>query len=240
MNGSLERNAVLVRQTVAGAAGLDCGVVLCVPFPYLAQVGALLANSGVALAAQDVSEHDAGAYTGEVSAAMLRDLGCSHVIIGHSERRKHHGESDALVLAKVLRAGAAGLVPIVCVGETLAEREAGDTERVVLGQVESVFAGIDDALARKLVLAYEPVWAIGSGLAATPEMAQQVHASIRGALAARLGADAGSVPLLYGGSVNGENAASLFAMKDIDGGLVGGASLDAAAFLSIVAAAAAK
>ncbi|MCB1908659.1 MAG: triose-phosphate isomerase [Rhodocyclaceae bacterium] len=236
MNGSLGNNAALAQRIVDGAASLACEVLLCVPYPYLGQVGGLLAGSRVALGAQDLSEHDAGAYTGEVSAAMLKDVGCSHVVVGHSERRKYHGESDALVLAKVHRAQAAALVPIVCVGESREQREAGDTERVVLGQIEAVFGGLDDAAARRLVLAYEPVWAIGTGLAATPEMAQAVHASIRGALVARLGDEAGAVAILYGGSVNADNAAALFAMPDIDGALVGGASLDAEAFISICVA----
>ena len=233
MNGSVSGNAELAARVVEGVASLASEVVLCVPFPYLVQVGSLLEHSRIGLGAQDLSEHEAGAYTGEVSAAMLKDVGCSHVVVGHSERRKYHGESDAVVLAKVRRAQAAGLVPIVCVGESREQREAGDTERVVLGQLAAVFGGLDDAAARRLVLAYEPIWAIGTGLAATPEMAQAVHASIRGALRARVGDEADDLPLLYGGSVNADNAQALFAMPDIDGALVGGASLDAEAFVSI-------
>ncbi len=241
MNGSLAVNRELVRGVLAGVKGLGCEVVLCVPHPYLAQVGGLLDGVGLGLGGQDVSAHDAGAYTGEVSAGMLVDIGCSHVVVGHSERRKYHGEADELVLAKVRKAIGAGLTPILCVGESREERESGDTDRVVLGQLEAVFGGLDDVAARKIVVAYEPVWAIGTGLAATPEMAQAVHAAIRGALAARLGAkDAAEVPLLYGGSVNAGNADSLFAMEDIDGALVGGASLDADAFVAICAANAAR
>lgn len=240
MNGSLGRNAALVREVVAGVVRMDCRVVLCVPFPYLSQVRELTAGTPISLAAQDLSEHESGAYTGDVSAAMLLDLGCSHVIVGHSERRRYHAESDARILAKVQRAAESGLCPILCVGESLAERESGHTERVVLGQIEAIFAGLDDVLARRVVVAYEPLWAIGSGLAATAEMAQAVHAVMRRALRARFGGEAVAVPLLYGGSVNAENAASLFSMADIDGALVGGASLDATGFISICAAGAAS
>ncbi len=240
MNGSLASNASLVEGVLAGVGGLAGEVVLCVPHPYLAQVGALLAGSKLGLAGQDLSEHEAGAYTGEVSAGMLVDLGCSHVVIGHSERRAYHREGDAQVLAKVRRALQAGLTPIVCVGESREQREAGETDRIVLGQVEAVCAGLDDAAVRKMVLAYEPIWAIGTGLAATPQMAQDVHAAIRAALRSRIGEDAAELPLLYGGSVNAGNASSLFEMQDIDGALVGGASLDAEAFVSICAANAAR
>jgi len=240
MNGSLASNASLVEEVLGGLGGLGGAVVLCVPHPYLAQVGALLKGSKLGLAGQDLSEHEAGAYTGEVSAGMLADLGCSHVVIGHSERRAYHHESDTQVLAKVRRALLAGLTPIVCVGESREQREAGETDRVVLGQVEAVCAGLDDAAVRRIVLAYEPIWAIGSGLAATPQMAQEVHAAIRAALRSRIGEDAAELPLLYGGSVNAGNASSLFEMQDIDGALVGGASLDAEAFVSICAANAAR
>ena len=240
MNGSLAGNRALVGGVLAGVRDLSWEVVLCVPHPYLAQVGGLLEGGRIGLGGQDVSAHEAGAYTGEVSAGMLCDVGCSHVVVGHSERRKYHGESDALVLAKVRRALDAGLVPILCVGESREQRESGATDRVVLAQVESVFGGLADVAARKVVVAYEPIWAIGTGLAATPEMAQDVHGTIRRALETRLGQDAADVPLLYGGSVNADNAASLFAMKDIDGALVGGASLDAEGFVSICAANAAR
>lgn len=238
MNGSLCRNRELVTAVMAGVSALDSEIVLCVPYPYLAQVGDLVGGTAIRLAAQDLSQHEVGAFTGEVGGAMLRDLGCTHVIVGHSERRQYHGETDEIVLGKVRRAGSHGLVPILCVGESLEERRAGHTERVVLAQLGAVFAGLDDAAARRIVVAYEPLWAIGSGLAATAEMAQEVHACIREALHARLGTEAANVPLLYGGSVNGENAPSLFSMPDIDGGLVGGASLDASGFISICAASA--
>lgn len=236
MNGGLVANAALVEAVRDRVPAPGCEVVMCVPYPFLAQVGALLQGSAIGLAAQDLSAHDAGAYTGEVSAAMLRELGCTAVIVGHSERRAYHGESDALVLEKTKRALAHDLRPILCVGESRQEREAGMTERVVLGQIEAVFGGLDDPSARAVIVAYEPIWAIGTGLAASPEAAQQVHGQIRRALQARMGRDAQATPLLYGGSVNAGNAAALFAMPDIDGALVGGASLDAQAFLSICAA----
>jgi triosephosphate isomerase len=185
--------------------------------------------------AQDVSAHEQGAFTGEVSAAMLKDLGCRYAIVGHSERRQHHGESDAVVAAKAQRALAAGITPIVCVGETLAEREAGDTESVVKRQLAAVIHAVTHCTS-EIVVAYEPVWAIGTGKTATPEMAQAVHAVLRAQLAAAT-EHPRRVPILYGGSMNAANAASLLAEPDIDGGLIGGASLKAADFLQIAAAA---
>jgi triosephosphate isomerase len=203
-----------------------------VPFPYLGQAQAALTGSAVAWGAQNVSEHRAGAYTGEVAAAMLAEFECRYAIVGHSERRQIYGETDAVVAAKAVAVLGAGITPIACVGETLAEREAGATERVVLRQLAAVLAAVADA-ATKLVVAYEPVWAIGTGRTATPEQAQAVHATLRERLAS---AGAAGIALLYGGSVKADNAKALFAMPDIDGGLIGGASLQAGDFLAIARA----
>ena len=234
MNGSLSANEALVRAVQAGAA-TGCQVAMCVPSVYLSQVQSLVAGSGIWLGAQDVSAHEQGAYTGEVSAAMLRDIGVRCCIVGHSERRQHHSESDALVAMKAKQALAAGITPIVCIGETLAEREAGSTADVVRRQLAAVIH-LNGHCISEIVLAYEPVWAIGTGKTASPEQAQQVHALLRAQLrAATVQAD--RVSIVYGGSMNAANAASLLAQPDIDGGLVGGASLKAADFLSIVAAA---
>jgi len=231
MNGGLAENAKLLERLVDGAAGAHSSAV-CVPFPYLAQAQAALAGSPVAWGAQDVSPHASGAYTGEVSAAMLADFACRYAIVGHSERRHGLGEGDALVGAKAKAALARGLIPIACVGETLAERDAGATEAVVLRQLEVVLAAVGSG-AQRCVYAYEPVWAIGTGRTATPAEAQAVHARIRARLQA---VGAGTTTVLYGGSVKASNAAALFAMPDIDGGLVGGASLDAGEFLAIARA----
>ncbi len=234
MNGSLSGNEALVRAVQAGAA-TGCQVAMCVPSVYLSQVQSLVAGSGIWLGAQDVSAHEQGAYTGEVSAAMLRDIGVRCCIVGHSERRQHHSESDALVAMKAKQALAAGITPIVCLGETLAEREAGSTADVVRRQLAAVIH-LNGHCISEIVLAYEPVWAIGTGKTASPEQAQQVHALLRAQLrVATVQAD--RVSIVYGGSMNAANAASLLAQPDIDGGLVGGASLKAADFLSIVAAA---
>ena len=234
MNGSLSANEALVRAVQAGAA-TGCQVAMCVPSVYLSQVQSLVAGSGIWLGAQDVSAHEQGAYTGEVSAAMLRDIGVRCCIVGHSERRQHHSESDALVAMKAKQALAASITPIVCIGETLAEREAGSTADVVRRQLAAVIH-LNGHCISEIVLAYEPVWAIGTGKTASPEQAQQVHALLRAQLrAATVQAD--RVSIVYGGSMNAANAASLLAQPDIDGGLVGGASLKAADFLSIVAAA---
>jgi triosephosphate isomerase (TIM) len=237
MNGSQEANATLVAALRAGLdSPLGCGVALCVPAPYLASVAALVQGSSMVVGAQDVSEHDAGAYTGEVSAAMLRDLGVRYAIVGHSERRQYHGETDAVVAAKAQKALAYGVTPIVCVGETLQEREAGHTEEVVKRQLAAVIHTNGHCIS-EIVVAYEPVWAIGTGKTASPEQAQQVHAVLRAQLLAAT-ERAARISILYGGSMNAANAAQLLAQPDIDGGLVGGASLKAADFLSIVRAAA--
>ena len=236
MNGSLQANADLVSGLVQGLpAPLSCGVGVAVPAAYLAQVQALLQGSAIAVAAQDVSQHEKGAYTGEVSASMLQDFGVRYALVGHSERRQYHGETDAVVAAKAQAALAKGVTPIVCVGETLQEREAGQTEQVVKRQLAAVIHHVGPCVS-ELVVAYEPVWAIGTGKTATPEQAQAVHAVLRAQLAAAT-AHAERVPLLYGGSMNAVNAAQLLSQADIDGGLVGGASLKAADFLQIIAAA---
>ena len=213
-----------------------CDIAVCVPAPYLAEVGALVKGSAIAVGAQDVSAHDAGAYTGEVSAGMLRDLAVRYAIVGHSERRQYHGETDAMVASKAQKALAAGITPIVCVGETLQEREAGLTEEVVKRQLAAVIH-TNGHCSSEIVVAYEPVWAIGTGKTASPEQAQQVHAVLRAQLQAAT-EHADRVQILYGGSMNAANAAQLLGQPDIDGGLVGGASLKAPDFLSIIAAAA--
>jgi triosephosphate isomerase len=235
MNGNLVANDALVRALVWGMKDAACTVAVCVPAPYLAQVQMLRAGSALELGAQDVSQHEQGAYTGEVSAAMLKEFGVRYAIAGHSERRQYHAETDALVAEKTRVALAAGITPIVCVGETLAEREAGKTEEVVKRQMAAVIHTNGHCIS-EIVVAYEPVWAIGTGRTATPEQAQQVHALLRAQLAAAT-EHSDRVHLLYGGSMNAGNAAALLAQPDIDGGLVGGASLKAQDFLQIIAAA---
>ncbi|MFT5643299.1 MAG: triosephosphate isomerase [Janthinobacterium sp.] len=238
MNGSLATNSALLFDIVAGLAAQDAVCAVCVPAPYLAQCQTQLTGSALAWGAQDVSAHAGGAYTGEVSVAMLQDFGCRYVIVGHSERRAYHAEDDALVAKKAVAAIAAGLIPIVCIGETLAQREAGQTGAVVAAQLGAVLAEIGGDAIAKIVLAYEPVWAIGTGKTATPQMAQDVHALLREQLAQSNPAAAGAVQILYGGSMKPDNAKELMAMQDIDGGLIGGAALKAADFLAIARAAA--
>lgn len=237
MNGTLAVNEALVKAMLEGlgAVAPAADMALCAPAPYLAQLQGLLQGSPIAWGAQDVSAHEQGAYTGEVSAAMLKDFACRYAIVGHSERRQYHGETDALVATKAQRALALGITPIVCVGETLEERESGHTEAVVKRQLAAVIHAVTHCTS-EIVVAYEPVWAIGTGKTATPEMAQQVHAVLRAQLAAAT-QHPERVHILYGGSMNAANAASLLAQPDIDGGLIGGASLKAADFLQIVAAA---
>ncbi|WP_298411906.1 triose-phosphate isomerase [Janthinobacterium sp.] len=237
MNGSRTSNAVLLSEIVAGLAASGAASAVCVPAPYLAQCQAQLAGSPLGWGAQDVSAHASGAYTGEISVAMLQDFDCSYVVLGHSERRAYHGESDAQVAAKTVAALAAGITPIVCIGETLAQREAGQTNAVVAQQLGAVLAAISADDVAKLVLAYEPVWAIGTGKTATPQMAQDVHQVLRAQLAAKNAVAAAGVQILYGGSMKPENAKELMAMPDIDGGLIGGAALKAADFLAIIHAA---
>jgi triosephosphate isomerase (TIM) len=235
MNGSLAGNEALVQALLAGMRGVACDAAVCVPAPYLAQLQALLAGSALALGAQDLSSHAAGAFTGEVSAAMLREFGVRYAIVGHSERRQYHGENDALVAEKARLALSAGITPIVCVGETLAQREAGETDDVVKRQMAAVIH-VNGHCISEIVVAYEPVWAIGTGKTASPEQAQQVHALLRTQIKAAT-TQPGRVRILYGGSMNAANAAQLLAQPDIDGGLIGGASLKPADFLSILSAA---
>lgn len=242
MNGSLAANEALLSALAAGMpAALTCEVAVCIPAPYFAQFRAMAAVSaalsGVALGAQDVSGQAAGAFTGEVSATMLKDFACRFALVGHSERRQYHFETDALVAAKAQQALALGITPIVCVGETLAEREAGRTTEVVKRQLAAVIHANGHCIS-EIVVAYEPVWAIGTGKTASPEEAQAVHAVLRAQLSAA-SAHASRVKIIYGGSMNAANAAALLAQADIDGGLIGGASLKAADFLTIVSAAAA-
>lgn len=236
MNGSLAVNAALLSALKAGIAEPLCDVAVCAPAPYLAQCRMELEDGPIVWGAQDVSEHESGAFTGEVSAAMLLDLDSRYVIVGHSERRAFHSEDDALVARKTARALRSGLIPIVCVGETLAEREAGQTGAVVGRQMDAVLAALETSDIAKLVIAYEPVWAIGTGKTATPQMAQDVHVLLRAKLAEKDATSASLVQILYGGSMKPENARELLAMPDIDGGLIGGAALKAADFLAIVRA----
>jgi triosephosphate isomerase (TIM) len=224
MHGSRASIAALLDALVEGSPASACAV--CVPFPYLAQVAERLRGTRIAWGAQNVSEHAQGAYTGEVSAAMLAEFGCRYAIVGHSERRQLYCETDAQVAAKFAAARAAGVTPILCVGETLAQREAGETEQVVERQVRAV---LEKSSLEKAVIAYEPVWAIGTGRNATPEQAQAVHAFLRRHVG-------GETLILYGGSVKPQNAKEIFAMPDVDGGLIGGASLVAKDFLDIVKA----
>jgi triosephosphate isomerase len=237
MHGSLAANASLVGEILRGMPAAEHGRVgVCVPAPYLAQLHSLLVGSPIGLGAQDVSAQASGAFTGEVSAAMLTDFAVRYALVGHSERRQYHGETDAVVAIKAQRALAAGITPIVCVGESLAERESGQTEAVVKRQLAAVIQANGHCIS-EIVVAYEPVWAIGTGLTATPEQAQQVHAVLRAQLQAAT-AHAQRVAILYGGSMNPGNVASLLAQADVDGGLIGGASLKAADFLSMLEAAA--
>ena len=233
MHGNLAENEALLTGILAGMGDVKAGVAVCVPFPYLAQVQAKLSGSAIAWGAQNMSQHAKGAYTGEVSASMLNDFGCAYVIIGHSERRSLYGESDEVVAEKFAAVQAAGLTPILCVGETLDEREGGVTEAVVGRQLDAVIAKSGVAALAKSVVAYEPVWAIGTGKTATPEQAQAVHAFIRGKIRALDAAVADSLIIQYGGSMKPGNAAELLGQPDIDGGLIGGAALNAEEFLAI-------
>jgi triosephosphate isomerase len=239
MHGTLAGNLSLLHAIRAGCEGLATKVGVCVPFPYLAQARAVLGGGAVGWGAQTLSEHALGAYTGEVSAAMLGDFGCRFVLVGHSERRALFGEGNELVAAKFEAALHAGLTPILCVGETLAQREAGVTAEVVAEQLDTVIARSGVASMANAVVAYEPVWAIGTGRTATPEQAQEVHGQIRARIAGSDALVAEGLQILYGGSVKASNAGQLFAKPDIDGGLIGGASLVAGDFLAICAAAAA-
>lgn len=240
MNGSLVANENLLTQLKQALPSIDAEkleVLVCVPAPYLSQCEQVLAGSSIVLGAQDVSAHKVGAYTGEVSAPMLLELGCAYVIVGHSERRAYHGETDALVAEKAKQALLSDVRPIVCVGETLAQREAGQTAAVVQAQLQAVLNALTDEELINVVVAYEPVWAIGTGKTATPEMAQEVHAVLRAQLRARSELLAEKICILYGGSMKPDNAKELLAMADVDGGLIGGAALKADDFLAIIQAA---
>ena len=235
MNGSLAANASLLQAVLDGSHGMNCQAAVCVPAAYLAQVQALLAGQSlIALGSQDVSAQEAGAFTGEISAGMLKDFAVRYAIVGHSERRQYHAETDATVALKAQRALSAGITPIVCVGETLTERQAGQTEEVVKRQLAAVIHTNGHCIS-EIVVAYEPVWAIGTGLTATPEQAQEVHSVLRAQLKAA-SPQADRVSILYGGSMNAANARQLMAQADIDGGLIGGAALKSADFLAIMAA----
>jgi triosephosphate isomerase len=234
MNGSLEKNQSLLNSLKQGISSVQhAQVAVCPPFVYLQQVSELLKGTVIGWGAQNLSEREPGAFTGEVAASMLLDFNCKYVIVGHSERRSLYGESDELVAEKFAKAQSVGLIPILCVGELLEQREAGETENVVKRQLDAVINLQGVASFSKSVIAYEPVWAIGTGKTATPAQAQDVHAFIRGRIAEQDAGVAENVQILYGGSVKGGNAAELFSMTDIDGGLIGGASLKADEFLTI-------
>lgn len=240
MNGSLMGNAALIDDLLCGdLRPAVCDALVCVPHVYLSQLQTKLrsqtdSKQSLGLGAQDVSAHEVGAYTGEISAAMLKEFGVSMVIVGHSERRQFHHESDQLVAIKAQRALNLGMTPIVCVGESQAEREAGLTEAVVKRQLSSVIHLVGHCIS-EIVVAYEPVWAIGTGLTATPDQAQAVHSALRAQLTAAVPHSTKKIRILYGGSMNAGNAKSLLSQPDIDGGLIGGASLKAADFLAIIA-----
>lgn len=238
MHGNLTENKALLDAIVSQLADLkSASCAVCVPFPYLSQAQSILGSSNVSWGAQNVSQHEKGAYTGEVSTSMLQDFGCKYVLVGHSERRAIYGEDDATVAAKFVAAQKVGLTPILCVGETLEEREANITENVVARQMDAVMDVVGVAGLVKAIVAYEPVWAIGTGKTASPEQAQAVHAFIRGKVAAASAEVAAGLVIQYGGSVKAANAAQLFSMPDIDGGLIGGASLSADEFVAICRAA---
>ena len=233
MHGTRDSASELISTIVSGIDGATAEAAICPPFPFLMLAQKAANGSALALGAQNLSEHATGAYTGEVAGPMLVEFGCKYVIVGHSERRALYGESDCVVARKFAAAQRAGLTPILCVGETLEEREAGTTEAVVERQVQAVLDVSGAGAFAHAVIAYEPVWAIGTGKTATPEQAQAVHAFIRARIAGQDATIADQTRILYGGSVKAANAADLFVMPDIDGGLVGGASLDGDEFLSI-------
>ncbi|MDH5327866.1 MAG: triose-phosphate isomerase [Gammaproteobacteria bacterium] len=238
LNGSKENNKQLLEAIMGGSADVkNAEIAVCPPFVYLQQVADMLKGSNISYGSQNICEQESGAFTGEVAAAMLNDFGCKYAIIGHSERRSIYGESDALIAQKFVAAKKAAIIPILCVGELLEERESGQTEAVVGKQLDAVLdlAGIEAF--SQTVIAYEPVWAIGTGKTASPEQAQDVHAFIRARLATKNADVAQAIQILYGGSVKADNAADLFAREDIDGGLIGGASLQAESFLAICKAA---
>ena len=238
MHGSFQQNTALLENLKAHVSDVACEVAVCVPYPYLAQAQSMVEGSVIGLGAQNLSEHVSGAFTGEVSASMLKEFGCRYVLGGHSERRAQYGESDAVVAAKFAAAQAVGIVPVLCVGESLAERQSGLTAQVVSRQLSAVLDLLGVAALESSVVAYEPVWAIGTGMTATPGQAQEVHFAIRSQVAVQNAVIAGGLRILYGGSVKPQNAKELFAQADIDGGLIGGAALVADDFLAICRAAA--
>jgi len=237
MNGSRAGNATLLAEIAAGLEDAPAACAVCVPSPYLQQCEEVLSGTPISWGAQDVSVHGFGAFTGEVCARMLSEFDCRYVIVGHSERRAYHMESSDMVASKALAVLQEGMTPIVCVGETLEQREAGETEAVVGAQLDAVLEKLDADAVAKIVVAYEPVWAIGTGKNATPEMAQAVHAHLRSRIAVRNAEAAQCIAILYGGSMKPENAQALLAQPDIDGGLIGGAALKAQEFLGIIHAA---
>jgi triosephosphate isomerase len=238
MNGTRDSAAELMQGIVAGADAINgAEILVCPPFVHISQVQALIGSSPVALGAQDVYVEQGGAYTGEISAPLLKDSGCKYVIVGHSERRALMGEGNDIVAKKFAAAQADGLTPILCVGETLEDRRSENTLNVIGSQFSAVVDAVGIEAFAEAVVAYEPVWAIGTGETASPEQAQEVHAALRGMAAKRSARIAADLRLLYGGSVKAANAADLFSMSDIDGGLIGGASLDASEFLAICTAA---
>lgn len=237
MNGSLSGNAALLSGIKAKAGQFDCELLVCAPAPYLAQCQAELQGSAVAWGAQDVCEHESGAYTGDVAASMLREFGCGYVIVGHSERRSYQGDSNEKVASKAVQALRHNLTPIICVGETLVERQSSRTEAVVGEQMDVILQALAVDEVARIVIAYEPLWAIGTGITATPKMAQIVHEMLRAKIAAKNAGAAQKVRILYGGSMKPDNAEQLLAMPDIDGGLIGGASLKLEDFLGIAQAA---
>lgn len=240
MHGTQAANARLIEDLLPTLLRLDgVQVAICPPMPYLAQLAHLLEQTPLALGAQNISERSHGAFTGEISGEMLADLGCGYALVGHSERRSLYGETDAQVAMKFEAALRAGLVPVLCLGETIHQRRAGNTNAVIGAQLKVVLNQVGSEQLARGVIAYEPVWAIGTGETASPEQAQDVHCYIRQLLREQDAATAARIPLLYGGSVKADNAAQLFAQQDIDGGLIGGASLDALAFSAICRAAAA-
>ena len=238
MHGSFQQNTALLENLKAHVSDVACEVAVCVPYPYLAQAQSMVEGSVIGLGAQNLSEHVSGAFTGEVSASMLKEFGCRYVLVGHSERRAQYGESDAVVVAKFAAAQAVGIMPVLCVGESLAERQSGLTAVVVSRQLSAVLDLLGVAALESSVVAYEPVWAIGTGMTATPGQAQEVHFAIRSQVAVQNAVIAGGLRILYGGSVKPQNAKELFAQADIDGGLIGGAALVADDFLAICRAAA--
>lgn len=237
MHGNLRENAVLLDRVVGGLSDVGCEVLVCAPYPYLAQLAERLQSTPVLWGAQNVSEHAVGAFTGEVAASMLADFACSYVLVGHSERRRLYGESDAVVAAKCQAVLAAGMRPVLCVGETLAEHEAGLAQAVVERQLSVVIDAVGVAALSRVVVAYEPVWAIGTGLTASPKQAEAVHVAIRSLIAGRDRQVAEDLRILYGGSVKPQSAVELFAQPNVDGGLIGGAALVADDFLAICRAA---